>query len=62
MQIENSRATLSVQETAQYLGLGRGKMYSLIKKGKIPYLKFGKSIRIPRNVLDDWIVSQCKTM
>lgn len=57
---EAVRATMTVEETAQYIGIGRGKMYDLVKEGKIPYLKFGKSIRIPKHVVDTWLLEQCK--
>lgn len=57
---EAVKATMTVEETAQYIGIGRGKMYNLVKDGKIPYLKFGKSIRIPKRVIDDWLLKQCE--
>lgn len=54
------KATMSVNETAEYIGIGRGKLYNMVKEGKIPYLKFGKSIRIPRRSLEIWLNQQCK--
>lgn len=52
------RATMSVEETAKYIGIGRNKLYTMIKEGKVPYIKFGKSIRIPRSRLEIWLQEQ----
>lgn len=58
--LETAKATMTVEETARYIGIGRGKMYDLVKEGKIPYLKFGKSIRIPKHAIDAWLLEQCR--
>lgn len=52
------KATLSVEETAKYLGIGRNKAYELVGSGMIPHLKLGKQLRIPKISLEAWISAQ----
>jgi excisionase family DNA binding protein len=42
-----SRMTLTVQETAQRLGIGRNQAYEAIQRGEIPHIKIGKRILVP---------------
>lgn len=46
---------LHVSEAAELLGLSRSKTYELVAAGVIPSVKIGKSVRIPRQELLDWI-------
>ena len=39
--------TISVPEAAKRLGIGRNAGYDAVKRGELPALKFGKSIRVP---------------
>jgi excisionase family DNA binding protein len=39
--------TMTVEETAEHLGLGRSKAYDACHRGEIPTLKFGRTIRVP---------------
>jgi excisionase family DNA binding protein len=41
------RQTLTVEETAKVLGLGRNTAYALVRSGEIPSLRLGKRILIP---------------
>jgi excisionase family DNA binding protein len=52
-----TRQTLSVQEAAQYVGLGRTKFGELIRRGEIPSLKVGARRLIPIAALDRWLES-----
>jgi excisionase family DNA binding protein len=45
------RLTLSIRETAKILGVGRDTAYAAARAGKIPVLKFGKRMRVPRIAL-----------
>jgi excisionase family DNA binding protein len=45
-------ATMSVDAAARYLGISRSHAYDLIRAGKIPHLKLGRRIIIPRRELD----------
>ncbi len=46
------RLTLSVQEAAKALGIGRNLAYDRIKTGEIPVLKIGKRLLVPRAALE----------
>lgn len=48
-------ATMSVDAAARYLGISRSHAYDLIRAGKIPHLKLGRRIIIPRRELDAMI-------
>lgn len=45
-------ATYSVDEAAAVLGIGRGSAYEAIAQGKIPHLRFGRKIVVPRAALE----------
>lgn len=52
------RVTLSVEEAARRLGIGRSLAYAMVMRGEIPSLKCGKLRRIPVVALDRWIEQQ----
>lgn len=39
---------LTVQEAAQFLRLGRTSTYELISRGKLPVVRFGRAVRVPK--------------
>jgi excisionase family DNA binding protein len=45
------RPTLTVQEVAKILGLGRDKAYQLVKDGTIPSISTGKRYLVPTSSL-----------
>ena len=45
------------EEAARLLGLGRSTIYALIARGEINIIKIGRSTRIPRTVLEQYVVS-----
>ena len=47
-----SRETLTVEEAAQILGIGRNQAYVAVRNGTIPSLRFGKRYVIPRRMID----------
>lgn len=47
-----SRATLSVEEAAAFLGISRGSAYQAIRTGEIPCIRIGKRILVPRVTLE----------
>lgn len=51
------RLTLTVPETASALGLGRNTVYDLIRAGRLPHLRVGRTIRVPQAALSEWITS-----
>lgn len=42
------RETLTVKEAAVLFGIGRNQVYEAVKKGKIPSIRFGRKILLPR--------------
>jgi len=44
-----------VQEMTQ---LGRTTIYELMRTGELPYLRIGRSVRIRREALDEWLNKQ----
>ena len=47
----------SVTDTADLLGLGITKVYSLIKSGTLVAVQSGEQLRITRQAIDDYIAS-----
>lgn len=45
------RSTLTVEETARLLGIGRSSAYSSVRRGEIPSLRLGKRIVVPVGAL-----------
>jgi excisionase family DNA binding protein len=53
-------ALLRVEEASRYLALGRTKTYELVAQGEIPSIRFGRSLRIPREALRAWLAAQLR--
>ena len=51
-------AVLTVPETAKYLSLPVSKVYELVKGKDFPAIKIGKSWRILKDNLDQWLLKQ----
>ena len=49
---------LKVPEVAQVLRVARSRAYELVANGSIPAVKIGRSIRVPRRELDEWLEGQ----
>jgi len=43
----SGRATISVEEAGQLLGIGRGKAYDCVRNGEIPCLSLGRLKLVP---------------
>jgi excisionase family DNA binding protein len=41
------RPTVSVEEAAEWFGLGRSAAYVAVRRGELPSLRFGRSLRVP---------------
>jgi len=46
------KLTLSVEEAAKLLGIGRNLCYDRVKTGEIPAIKIGKRLLVPRSALE----------
>jgi excisionase family DNA binding protein len=49
---------LTIPEVAQYLKMSRSKIYNLVARNEIPYLKVGRNVRILRKDLQKWVEKQ----
>lgn len=54
------KATFSVMETAEYIGIGRNKIYQLINEGVIPSVKIGRQFRLPIKAIDQWLETEAQ--
>ncbi len=48
----DKRLCVTVPEAAEMLGISRNFAYQLVKEGKLPSIRFGKRILIPRVALE----------
>ena len=46
---------LGVDEAARVLGLGRTKVYALIRDGELPLIKIGRSARLSRVAIREFV-------
>ncbi|APH13225.1 hypothetical protein ASJ33_07710 [Dehalococcoides mccartyi] len=58
LEVQDEKLTLSVQEVTKLLGVSKSGVYELVHTGKIPSLRFGRRILIPRMQLDKMISMQ----
>ena len=56
--MENTSATLTVKELAEYLSIGKNTAYSLIHAGAIESFRIGNQIRIPKVCVEEWMLDQ----
>jgi len=52
VQTWQERPTLTVEECAAVLRIGRSAAYQAVKAGQIPSIRVGRSIRVPRHRLE----------
>lgn len=55
------KLTMTVEEMAECLGIGRNGAYNLVKKGRVPALKIGRQIRIPKAAFVAWLAVEAGT-
>ena len=49
---------LTVDQLAEYLGIGKQRVYEAVSRNAIPYFKVGKSLRFRKSAVDKWIESK----
>ena len=49
---DDKRATLTVEEAAELLGIGRSNAYQSVRDGSIPSIRLGKRIVVPVAALE----------
>lgn len=60
MVTEGERLTLSIPEAAKVLGISRGLAYQLAKEGKIPVIRLGKRLVVPKLALEKLLSGEGK--
>lgn len=49
------KEVMDVKELSEYLGIGKSKIYKLIREKKIPASKIGGQYRFSKTVIDNWL-------
>ena len=49
------RLTLTVEEFAHAVGIGRNLAYDSVKSGEVPHIRVGRRILIPRVAVERWL-------
>lgn len=56
--LTNEKLLLTVEEAAELCGLSRSKFYQELDAGTFPSVQVGRSRRIPRGWLEQWVADQ----
>ncbi len=49
---------LKVAEVARIIRVARSRAYELVAEGEIPSIRIGRSVRVNRRELDEWLEGQ----
>ncbi|MBN1621020.1 MAG: helix-turn-helix domain-containing protein [Endomicrobiales bacterium] len=49
------KQVMDIKELSDYLGIGKSKIYSLIRQKKIPASRIGRQYRFSKDVVDAWL-------
>jgi len=49
---------LKAGDVAKLLGLGRSNVFAMLAVGELPVIRIGRSVRVPRAALEDWIAER----
>lgn len=58
---DNFKDLLDISDIQCALGIGRSMAYRLVRDGKIRHLRIGKTIKIPKPYLLDFVENSCYT-
>jgi len=50
----------TIPEVAEYLKMSRSKLYELVKREQITFIKIGRNARIRESDLDNWLEEQTR--
>ena len=50
--MDEKKLTLTVDETAKCLGIGRNSAYEAVARGEIPFIRVGKRLLVPKAALE----------
>lgn len=57
---QDDRIVLTVEEAAQQLGIGRSLAWRLVQEGKLPSVRLGRCVRVPKQELEQWLLEQAR--
>lgn len=55
------KEVMDIKDLADYLRIGKSKIYSLIRQRKIPASRIGRQYRFSKEVIDSWLREQLIT-
>jgi len=58
--LAEERLLLHIDEAAKLLGIGSTLCYELVGQGKLPHVRLGRAVRVPRAALEAWIVANTR--
>lgn len=53
-------AILTIPQVADYLQLSKSKVYGMVTRNEIPYIRIGKNVRVRQGDLQEWLAEQTK--
>ena len=56
-----NKQIMDIKELSEYLGIGKSKIYSLIKQKKIPASRIGRQYRFSKDIVDNWLKERIVT-
>ena len=54
-EMDNLPLALTVKDVAKLLGISRNTTYRLVRSKKLPSIRVGRQIRIPRSALEEYL-------
>lgn len=57
---DDGRLLLTVPEAAELLRISRNLAYELVTQGRIPHIRLGRRVLIPRQGLENWIAREAE--
>ncbi len=55
---ESGALLVSVEEAARLLCISRNLAYELVRQGRLPHVRLGRRVLIPRHGLEQWIAQE----
>ena len=55
---ENGALLISVEEAARLLAISRNLAYELVRQGRLPHVRLGRRILVPRFGLEQWVAQE----
>jgi excisionase family DNA binding protein len=53
---------LRAVEVSRLLGLSRSQVYEMMGDGRLPIIRIGRSIRVPKRALSEWIAANTQAV